>query len=660
MRGGIKRTRTGCARCKERKLKCDETRPGCIRCDKRNSVCPGYGANSLNNEILNYDDFNLLGRGSTEASTSFSEATGSGPCANAGFGKMSPLSPTPSFDDYNASDIITSADRALFAFMTLSPLQEDSSNSWPATSYPHLLSEPLPTTRNDSISHYSPELATSNPEQSLVTYQPGSRGDATFEGVSSPSRKENDEQQRNVHNTPQVCTRITNNYSSMLAEFYFKEVAGLFSCYDSQLNPFRTTVSKLWQSSTPVFYVVQSMAAACLSDVFPKLHATGALMRDRAAACVEADIRDSKIDTGTLLTLIMLGLSASWHRAGDLGQEEFKHAHTILAEIKSGKNASILEHSNTRNLQFFQEAMIYWEMLLSYVSDVSTEPPPSTDPVHGPAPPSRTESNDPSEPNFPHPWTGVAREVQTLVFEVGRLVRRERHRIRNRPYFTSLADINNGRKAVETAQALADRLWNLILPTEETVISPGDAQTPVQHLLTIAEAYRLAGLLQLYRVFPDLLAGHKEDLEQDKGESQSAWNISEEFIHKNFTSIALEIVDLLRTIPTESRTRCVQPFLLVAAAGELRAVSCSQVATPTTSSGGHGDKPDEIISAIRVFEARKFITRRLSTFEHVLPAKPIRQMMEIVNHTWSQLDVGLANVYWMDVMIEKGWETTMG
>jgi hypothetical protein len=61
-----------------------------------------------------------------------------------------------------------------------------------------------------------------------------------------------------------------------------------------------------------------------------------------------------------------------------------------------------------------------------------------------------------------------------------------------------------------------------------------------------------------------------------------------------------------------------------------------------------------------VLQARKFVIGRLSTFEHVLPAKPIRQMLDIVTETWHRIDLGLQNEYWMDVMIEKGWETMMG
>ncbi|EXJ93625.1 hypothetical protein A1O1_02017 [Capronia coronata CBS 617.96] len=528
------------------------------------------------------------------------------------------------------------------------------------------MSQSAPTSYSNSVVHYSSGFSVS-PEQQhepgflLQTelWSPSLSGTlsktSTWPTTGNMTQAETDVR---ITREQKVPTKIMNDYSSMLVEFYFKEVAALFSCYDSQLNPFRSTVSKLWKSSTSVFYVVQSMAAACLTDVFPNLHAVGAQMRDKAASCVEADIRDSKVDTGSLLTLIMLGLSASWHQANDLGQKEFDHARTIMHAIQMGQIPSILENNSKRNLQFFQEAMIYWEMLLSYVSDI-TMPLPLPE-SQGPALPDKAKASQAVEPSFPHPWTGVAREAQAIVFEVGRLVRQERQRIRNRPFFTSLSDIATSRKALETAASLARRLQNLQFPTEESVISPGDAQTPVIHLLTIAEAYRRTGLLQLYRVFPDLLAPQEQDNE-DQLDCQSAWNMPEENIYRRLTELALEIVDLLRSIPTESRTRCVQPFLLVATASELRTCSATEY---SSGPGITGVDTNEISgpasTSIQVLEARKFIIGRLSTFEHVLPAKPIRQMVEIVKHTWDQLDMGLSNVYWMDVMIEKGWETTMG
>lgn len=50
-----KRSRTGCANCKEWKVKCDEGKPSCQRCEKRGKLC----TYSLNIKIKKYDKSNL-------------------------------------------------------------------------------------------------------------------------------------------------------------------------------------------------------------------------------------------------------------------------------------------------------------------------------------------------------------------------------------------------------------------------------------------------------------------------------------------------------------------------------------------------------------------------------------------------------------------------
>jgi hypothetical protein len=451
---------------------------------------------------------------------------------------------------------------------------------------------------------------------------------------------------RRKSQSAQPLPRLMTDPSSILVEYYFKEVAGLFSCYDSHLNPFRSTVSRLWNTSSSVYYVVQSMAAACLADAFPQWTVVGTQMRSKAAASVEAEVNCSKVDTGSLLALVMLGLTASWHNANDLGRNEFNRARNIIGAMLDGKDLEPVEN-NERNLQFFREAMIYWEMLLSYVIDDTWGGPPEE-----PKPLSNTEASDLTEPSFPHPWTGVAREAQAIVFEVGRLIRLERHRIRNCT-FTSSVDIDNARKALKTAEQLANRLQKLTLPAEDVIVSPADDQTPVKHFLAIAEAYRLTGLLQLYRVFPDLLGVQVSD------QAQASSGLSESTISMHRTRLALDILDLLRAIPIESRTRCVQPFLLVAVTSEL-SITDPQETSSSSNIENIDDAATLTPTPIEVLQARKFVIGRLSTFEHVLPAKPIRQMVDIVTETWHRLDLGLPNVYWMDVMIEKGWETMMG
>ncbi|KAM5346035.1 hypothetical protein ACJ41O_009040 [Fusarium nematophilum] len=140
--------------------------------------------------------------------------------------------------------------------------------------------------------------------------------------------------------------RPLNDPASVPIEFYFKETSQLFSCYDSSMNPFRTTVSRLWDSSPLLYTTLKSMAAASLVDDFPHL--------------------------GALLAMLMLGGSAGWHDPTDLGLPFFNRIRRKLASVQTG---SFERHD--ADSHFFHQATTYWEMLPSYVAE--SDDPDSSD-----------------------------------------------------------------------------------------------------------------------------------------------------------------------------------------------------------------------------------------------------------------------------------------
>lgn len=513
-----------------------------------------------------------------------------------------------------------------------------------------------------------------------------------------------------------TISRSLNNPSWTLIEYYFKEVAALFSSYDSQMNPFRTTVSRLWGSSLAMCRTMQSMAAATLVNDFPQFGPMGRKMRDEA---VEIITREAVMDDKALLALLMLGQTASWHDPKDLGISFFnllrKQVNSLASSSDTSNFGFVKNVSN--NYRFFEEALIYWEMLLSFVTDNDSMVSSDT---------SRAASAGEALvlQRIPHPWTGIARDTQFTVHEVGRLVRRERKRIRARQ-FTSQEEITRAQMAIKKARKLEERLLALAHPSESEIVSPGDEETPVWHLLTMAEVYRCTGLMQLYRVFPDLLRDRLPnpgttqyagtggpsntrdpffpiDLDsmtmfpgfgetsphstannsantnaagpntQYTPSSPSQNDPNPDLYDKWLTEFAITTLSRLKTIPIESRTRCLQPFLLVASCSELRfpktAATEHEANANTTADAcpdGNADGPDSetpsiSMEAIEVSRTRRFILGRLTSFLHVLPPKPINVCVRVVKEVWRRMDAGQADTYWMDVMIEKGWETTMG
>jgi hypothetical protein len=73
----------------------------------------------------------------------------------------------------------------------------------------------------------------------------------------------------------------------------------------------------------------------------------------------------------------------------------------------------------------------------------------------------------------------------------------------------------------------------------------------------------------------------------------------------------------------------------------------------------HDDGEEIDQTFVEVAMVRKFILDRLTTCLRLLPPTPIRVCIDIVKETWRRIDAGNKGVYWLDVMMEQGWETIM-
>ncbi|OLN90163.1 hypothetical protein CCHL11_09807 [Colletotrichum chlorophyti] len=457
--------------------------------------------------------------------------------------------------------------------------------------------------------------------------------------------------------------------SSILVEYYFKEVCGMMSCYDSDLNPYRTTISDSWSHSSSLYYIIQSMAVACLSEVSPGFSAASGHLRDKATRSLWDKKEEMEGDPSSLLALVMLGFSLCWHDPSKLGRSEFRLLAQTLSSLENQDRGQTIVDMEKR--RFFHNSLVYWRMLLSFVTD--SEPPCRGTTQAAQPQPANTSAQ--GEVHMPHPQTGVGVEVHEVLAQVGALVRKERMRIRQRRH-SSRRDIEQSMKAIEAAEALHARLCEIEFPQEDAVIGSGDDMTPTAHLLKTAEAYRCTGLLQLYRNFPDLLV-HNTSLIRRGAVSPALSNIAScmdanrqdnddasASLNTWLTSLALHVLDLMECIPVSSRSRSIQPLLLVSICSEL---SLNRSFTPVD--GMSGNTVESIASSPRmkasptvtdVLHARRLVIARLSSFEGVLAAKPIRQMLALVKDTWVCMDTQQEDVYWMDVMVEKGYETLMG
>jgi hypothetical protein len=450
--------------------------------------------------------------------------------------------------------------------------------------------------------------------------------------------------------SPSPSPSSPDDLESLLVQHYFKDVCAVFSSFDSVLNPFRTTIGRIYQDCPSINYAIQSMAAAHLANSFPNMSTVGVEMQRKAFDALQAELplvqSGQASATKTFLSIMLLGLTTSWHDSSALGLDYLSTARSLILPKLLSRSE---EDEVQREAQFFEESLIHWEMLMGFV----TEDAMSFSTPSGLRPRRVSKQNAPAarRPDgkiVPHPWTGIAPTGQFLLAEVGRLVRRERSLDKD-----SAVDIRRRQENSLNAASLEEDLLALEYPSVDDLADTGDERTPKQDFIVIAEAYRCAGLLELYRVFPSIL---RKRLGKDKFSASD--NVDFHFPMPRFetpyedtdtklwlNSLAMHILRSIESLPSSSGTFCIQPLLLVIAASELKFVSSV-------------DFFDVHANDSQILSSREFVIRRLQEFALRLPNKPLRQMIQLIKETWRQSDEGL-DAFWIDIMNEKGWHTIM-
>ncbi|KAJ6111537.1 hypothetical protein N7523_007598 [Penicillium sp. IBT 18751x] len=424
------------------------------------------------------------------------------------------------------------------------------------------------------------------------------------------------------------------NETTALVQYYFRDTCATWSSFDSEKNPFRTAIQGIWQRSPLIYYTIQSNAAVHLSNQLPSMQATAFSMREKAHVAFLQQLQNvsdtqSTGDDQLLLATLLLGVSACWHDSSDLGLPYLRIARSLIRARVMRQSSSHYRPLN-RNLRFFFEALVYWEMVMAFVSGESFRsllawtPDPKVFPWTGPV----------SATVIPHPWTGIAPRVMLLFAEVGRLVQN---------YVTTGRQAREDLNLVASVTSLEEDLLSASIPTEDQIAEVYDNLTSKSDFVIFAEATRCAALLQVYRVFPDVLrrriGAGTLNLESYLGIIEL--NVGSNMIDSWLVGLAMHVLNLLASIPAYSGVRCVQLLPLATAAFELRIA-------PGTS-----------YSDVEIARFRNFVMGRLHLLGARLPLKPFSRTMQVLQEVWRRNDRG-DDAFWLNVMMEKNWETFLG
>lgn len=407
---------------------------------------------------------------------------------------------------------------------------------------------------------------------------------------------------------------------TFLITHWFTNVCSMWCAYDSPQNWYRNLAGDTWQHSEPVYYALQAMSASVLVDSLPHLKQALPKLTGQAAQSIQRAVqanamlqRDQAgpLPTDLLLAVLGMGTSICWSDPRQLGFWFLDQARGVLDRYSCEGNLA-LDIPGQQTVEYFRQALIYWEMLANVVSKdyqnilktrrsrfkkrirramSMSEPDTNTDEnrttTFGPGRHSKT-----LEGPTPHVWTGISSSVQQTFGLVMGLCQ-NRCVARSSNTNQSADSLCDALCDIELAHDLEKELLSFDFvgdqpDTKTCANETGDPNAPLSHLVDTAEAYRIASLLHLYLAFSDLevkaIGDSISELTDDN--DVSSWTQPPANINRDqaLSTLTLRLVDVLKRIPADSGARCIQPILLISAAAGLR----FDVPTQTASSNRNG------------------------------------------------------------------------
>ncbi|KAM6508506.1 hypothetical protein FALCPG4_018347 [Fusarium falciforme] len=649
------RSRSGCITCKAKRVKCDETKPNCKACISRGDTCGGYP------KVFRWSTkHEKPPRGKHQPPAQPSSASVLTPnfhpgtidwesSTESGGDWMQPL------QDWNTNFFGPSDDAAWETFISQPSINE--------------------LVRDIQWCTDSPSFANATDGSSSTNVLGGVEGVNTFDNLSRGSSDLGLSPPRLGLEDTGVPPTIVHVPTSLI-EYWFHEVCAIWSQYDSDKNFNRIIAAALWSSSEAVTISLESMSAAYLSSKVPHMRQTSVSLMKSATRIIKAELlsfqhsdRFTSVPTGLLFALLCIGTSVCWLYPDHLGIPYLREAKGLLHQINRQKR-SMCEKDH-KLLHTFNKSWTYCDMLLSVVAGSgprSISEMDSVDDISADGYPTAEEAQSDIDQEPPHPWTGVSTTISKLFTRTMKLCHNFHFNLKQHSTVTA-HNLTTALNLIEEAKAIEERLVRLDFEISHPMGETGDQRTPCGHLVNIAEAYRLAGLLHLYQTFPDLVMRRLPN--SILTGQRNTGTAGDELI----IPLGLRLVKILKQLPPDSGSRMTQPLLCITASIGLRFTSSN--ATPTIEACDMSDyishlcradkdteQPSSVTrSELEIGNARQFILCRLNALEMALPPRPVVVARNLVKSIWNAYDndrTGVNRVHWIDIMERQGLRSLFG
>ncbi|KAH6680171.1 fungal-specific transcription factor domain-containing protein [Halenospora varia] len=458
--------------------------------------------------------------------------------------------------------------------------------------------------------------------------------------------------------------------SSALIHHYFTRVCRIAGCFDSEINPFRIVPPAMMDHSRPVRLFLQASSAAQLSRQYPKMRLKALSLQSEAFSAVRNEIGSLNIPIVSdelMLSCIIAGLTSAWYDVNDVGLSHVMGSQVLLT-LWLASQTTRLKYQQT----FILGAYVYWLMnaafaagdprssfhYLESLQHIIQDLDMSHDIID--------DSNVPEHLRrvFPHPLTGYSMQLCISIGKVGALCRL---------HFSEMAENNReGLKDFlqEKSLAVESELLNLNSRRQPNFEDPQDPKTSIDEILSVGEAYRCTGLLQLYSTFPKLLQVRAQTprtleeaflrefsaqgLESPKSDPLSDFSL----LHYNWLrELAFHILKILEQIPTTSSTRVLQGIPVLIAATW---VVDPRIPNDMNAPGFEHPQIPLNESSYSKETWRELVRIGLRQHNEYVSLQQVSRVLEIVEEVWRLDDEGDEKCHWMVVVASKGLQTLYG
>ncbi|KAL4925281.1 transcription factor domain-containing protein [Aspergillus undulatus] len=392
--------------------------------------------------------------------------------------------------------------------------------------------------------------------------------------------------------------------------------------------------------------------------------------RSKAASYLNSDIAVFKDTVGAhrpsgtkpleaLLGSILLGMTEAWHNPSYLGITHLHGARILFKRWISNnqEDPEFLTPGGGEQVQgTIVGLMAYWEAMASFLIN---------QPIDATAYLNAHCCQGSSSKTCPNPWTGVCTPLFAYLARTGSLVRQLS--LTDQLSITGTAtDVGSQiRKGLlQSARETEHSIFHYRIPRKDLIEDTGDAATPAIHLQRLAQIYRLATLIELYRSFPGLL----ERPLHDAGRITAAENRLTSGL--KILAMATSCLSLVAAVPQTSGINCLLVLPLIIAGSTLQTARAGSTHYSEGLSSWHILSADIHLIAGQEdvqLQWRDFVRARLQHILRYVGITAISRATEIVERVWARSDLQAAAspgsehfVQWTEVMVEEKLETVFG